>query len=517
MTRSSDAVYDLFIIGGGINGVGIAVDAAGRGLKVGLCEKSDLAGATSSASSKLIHGGLRYLEHYEFRLVKEALAERETLLKLAPHIAKPLRFCLPHRPQLRPAWMIRIGLFLYDNLSRRTTLEGCTGVKFSKSSPLKSTFKKGFEYSDAWVDDARLVVLNALKLQALGGTVQTRTEVTSARRKGNLWHVKLKDHFNRTEQVIKTKGLVNAAGPWVNSVMEGTLNRPSPHGITLVKGSHIIVPKIHDESRAYILQNEDQRIVFVLPYQDNFSIVGTTDVKHTGDPAKVSCADEEIEYLCKVVNQHFTKQISPSDVVWTYSGVRPLCDDESDSPQAITRDYTMEIEDQDGQAPLLAVFGGKLTTYRKLGEAAVNRLAKYYPEASSQWTANSQLPGAEGMTSAQQFATELTQKYPWLNPEQARRFSTSYGSLAHKFLENCQSENDMGEHFGGGLTQVEVDYLMAGEWAYKAEDILWRRSKLGLHVDELGLRKLQGYMKQQLPSVLKHRFQTTDMTLNKAV
>ena len=459
-TNNNDSIFDLYVIGGGINGVGIAVDAAGRGLSVGLCDKGDLAGATSSASSKLIHGGLRYLEHYEFRLVKEALAEREVLLKMAPHIAWPLRFCLPHRPQLRPAWMIRAGLFLYDNLSSRTTLPGCKSVGFDHLSPLQPVFKMGFEYSDAWVDDARLVILNAMKLKQLGGLVQTRTEVFQARREGALWHLKVRNVVTGEEHSIKSRALVNAAGPWVKTLMENALGMKSPRGIRLIKGSHIVVPKIHEETRAYILQSDDKRIVFVLPYEDQYSLIGTTDIEYQGDPLDVSCSRYEIEYLCKIVNQHFKRKIDKSDVVWTYSGVRPLCEDESDSPQAITRDYTMELDAQQGQAPLLSIFGGKLTTYRKLGEAAVDKLVGYFPEAGPKWTAESVLPGGEGVSSANYFAAKLSKQYPWLDKNQVKRYSTSYGSLALLFLKSAASIDDLGEHFGAGLTAAEVDYLV---------------------------------------------------------
>ena len=379
MSKNSAAgIFDIYVIGGGINGVGIAVDAAGRGLKVGLCEKGDLAGATSSASSKLIHGGLRYLEHYEFRLVKEALAEREVLLRMAPHIARPMRFCLPHRAHLRPAWMIRAGLFLYDHLSSRVSLEGSTSQHFGKDSPLQASFQKGFEYSDAWVDDARLVVLNAIELQRRNGDIRTRTRAISAKRENGLWSIELFDEITGEESTVYSRALVNAAGPWVKSFFESGLSCPSPRGIRLIKGSHIVVPKIHDEPRAYILQNEDSRIVFVTPYLEHFSLVGTTDVEYRGDPAKVSCSEEEKAYLCDVVNQHFKKQTRVSDVVWDFAGVRPLCEDESDSPHAVTRDYTMELEDEEGLAPLLSIFGGKLTTYRRLGEAAVTKTGRLF-------------------------------------------------------------------------------------------------------------------------------------------
>ncbi|MDP0562690.1 MAG: glycerol-3-phosphate dehydrogenase [Candidatus Endonucleobacter sp. (ex Gigantidas childressi)] len=492
--KDEDSIFDLYIIGGGINGVGVAVDAAGRGLKVGLCEKGDLANATSSASSKLIHGGLRYLEQYDFRLVKEALAEREILLKLAPHIAWPLRFCLPHRPQLRPFWMIRAGLFLYDNLSSRVSLKGSKSIYFDDTSPLQKSFKKGFEYSDAWIDDARLVILNAIKLQQLGGTVKTRTEVVSASRNDGLWQLQIRNVMSDKCSMVKSLALVNATGPWVSAMMKDAFSMSPPREISLIKGSHIVVPKIHDEDRAYLLQNDDKRIVFVLPYEETFSLIGTTDVVYHGDPSDASCSRYEIDYLCNVVNQHFKSKISKSDIVWTYAGVRPLCADESDSPQAITRDYTIEVDAGFGDAPLLSIFGGKLTTYRKLGEAAMEKLAQYFPGIGGKWTSSSVLPGGEDIGSAQSFAERLANQYPWLTSDQVNRFSTSYGSLAYRFLKEAVSANHLGEHFGAGLTAAEVDYLINNEWACTSEDILWRRSKMGLKMSQSEQNKLNTYV-----------------------
>lgn len=366
--NKSSKVLDILVIGGGINGAGIAADAAGRGLSVGLFEANDFASATSSASSKLIHGGLRYLEHYEFRLVSEALAEREVLLKKAPHVAQPMRFRLPHRPYLRPAWMIRCGLFLYDNLGKRTTLPASHMVNLAKSGLLKEEMKVGFEYSDCWVDDARLVLLNILAAQENGAEVANYCKVDRAVREQGIWTVTITNQLTGEQFERKAKALVNAAGPWVKQFFDDGLSTPSPRNIRLIKGSHIVVPKVHDEEQAYILQNKDNRIVFVIPYMGDFSIIGTTDVEYKGDPRNVSIEDDEVDYLVDIVNQHFVKQISADDVVWTYSGVRPLCDDESDSPQAITRDYTLELEQELDQAPLLSIFGGKLTTYRKLGK-----------------------------------------------------------------------------------------------------------------------------------------------------
>ncbi len=479
-----EQVYDLLVVGGGINGVGVALDAQGRGLKTALVEMKDLASATSSASSKLIHGGLRYLEHYEFRLVREALSEREVVFHKAPHIVKPMRFILPHRPHLRPSWMIRCGLFLYDFLGKRDVLPGSKFLKFANGgSPLKPEINKGYEYSDCWVDDARLVTLNAMQCRDLGGDIFTRTKCIGAKQESGLWHILVRDELTGKEQTLKAKGLVNAAGPWVKALLTQELSRTSPRGIRLIKGSHIVVPRIHDQEQAYILQNEDGRIVFVIPYLDKFSIVGTTDVEHKGEPDSVAISQEEIDYLCKIVNQHFTRQISPADVVWTYSGVRPLCDDESDSPQAVTRDYTIELETE-GKLPLLSVFGGKLTTYRKLSEAVLNKLKPYYPAMGHSWTATSQLPGGNIGADINAYISKLQELYPFLSRETAKRLATTYGARAEMILDDAKSMNDLGIDFGSDLSQKEIDYLVQYEFACTAEDVLWRRTKMGLFLSK---------------------------------
>ncbi|EOV8089362.1 MULTISPECIES: glycerol-3-phosphate dehydrogenase [Providencia] len=476
---------DLIVIGGGINGAGIAADAAGRGLSVLLLEAQDLASATSSASSKLIHGGLRYLEHYEFRLVSEALAEREVLLRLAPHIAFPMRFRLPHQPHLRPAWMIRIGLFLYDHLGKRVSLPSSKSLKFNQNSVLKPELTKGFEYSDCWVDDARLVVLNAQEVVRKNGEVRTRTKVTRAYRENGLWVVEAQDLRTGETHTWKAKGLVNATGPWVKEFFDDGLKLKSPYGIRLIKGSHIVVPRAHDEPQAYILQNEDNRIVFVIPWMDEFSIIGTTDVEYKGDPKDVKIDENEVNYLLKVYNDHFKKQLTVSDIVWDYSGVRPLCDDESDSPQAITRDYTLDIHDDQGQAPLLSVFGGKLTTYRKLAEAAVTKLAAYYPNAGTPWTKNGQLPGGdiEGCD-RDGYARVLRQHYQWLPEGLALRFARTYGSNSKLILEGANSLSDLGEAFSANVYEAELRYLVKHEWVTELDDAIWRRTKLGMWLNE---------------------------------
>ena len=486
-------VYDLIVVGGGINGTGIANDAAGRGLSVLLCEQADLASATSSASSKLIHGGLRYLEHREFRLVREALREREVMLRKAPHIVWPLRFILPHQPHLRPGWMIRTGLFLYDHLSHRDSLPNARSLRFGSESPLVPTIKRGFEYSDCWVDDARLVVLNALQAQEKGADIRVRTRCTEAREESGHWVVSLEDRDTGERHEHRGKVLVNAAGPWVESFVKGNAKRDSRYGIRMIQGSHLIVPRLNDDDRAYILQNQDGRIVFVLPYQQRFSLIGTTDRRYQGDPAKVSINDEEIDYLLDVLNAHFVRKLSRADVISTYAGVRPLCDDESENPSAMTRDYTLDL-DKHG-VPMLSIFGGKITTYRKLAEAAMHKLQPLLPHMGQAWTADARLPGGD-IESRQAFVAQLLREYPFLGRERAERFGSSYGTLCLNFLEGKQSQEDLGQHFGGGLTRAEVDYLIEHEWAHGREDILWRRSKLGLRLTQDEQQALTHYLEQ---------------------
>ncbi|WP_148254256.1 glycerol-3-phosphate dehydrogenase [Aidingimonas lacisalsi] len=483
--------YDLFVIGGGINGAGVANDAAGRGLTVGLCEQGDLASATSSASSKLIHGGLRYLEHYEFRLVREALKEREVLLKKAPHIVWPLRFILPHQPHLRPAWMIRAGLFLYDHLGKRDSLAGSRSLRFDRNSPLQPEITKGFEYSDCWVDDSRLVVLNAMQARHHGADIMIRTRCIGVRESQGQWILTLADTLTGETHTCQANVLVNAAGPWVESFIRHGARRQPRYGIRMIQGSHLIVPRLNRDDRAYILQNRDGRIVFVLPYQQDYSLIGTTDKRYEGDPAQVTMADEEIDYLLDVANHHFSETIGRKDIISHFSGVRPLCDDESADPSAMTRDYTLDL-DESG-APMLSVYGGKITTYRKLAEAALQSLASHFPHMGARWTADTCLPGGD-IESQQHFERQLLRDYPFLGESRARRFASSYGTLCLDFLDGCQSIQDMGESFGAGLTQREVDYLVTNEWANEVDDILWRRTKLGLRLDDEAHRRLRDYL-----------------------
>ncbi|WP_159738612.1 glycerol-3-phosphate dehydrogenase [Vibrio atypicus] len=498
--NATTAPLDLIIIGGGINGAGIAADATGRGLSVGLYEANDFASATSSASSKLIHGGLRYLEHYEFRLVSEALAEREVLLSKAPHIAQPMRFRLPHRPFLRPAWMIRCGLFLYDHLGKRTTLPASQSIDLAKSGLLKAEIKKGFEYSDCWVDDARLVLLNVMAAQENGAEIRNYCRVEKAIREGDLWRVTIFDTTTGERFERQAKALVNAAGPWVKQFYDDGLEQPSPRNIRLIKGSHIVVPRIHEEPQAYILQNKDNRIVFMIPYLDKFSIIGTTDVEYKGDPREVAISEEETDYLIDIVNQHFVQQLSREDVVWTYSGVRPLCDDESDSPQAITRDYTLELEAEFDQAPILSIFGGKLTTYRKLAESAMRKLAPYFPTMGKPWTANQALPGGNFSCSREELAQTIQKQFPWMALPLIERYVTQFGSYTWKLLEGINDEAELGIQFSQGahgVYQAEIDYLIQHEFAQTNEDILWRRTKLGLYMNEEEQAELERYIQNQ--------------------
>lgn len=479
--------YDILVIGGGINGVGIARDAAGRGLKVLLAEKSDLASATSSASSKLIHGGLRYLEMYEFGLVRKALAEREALLRVAPHIIWPLRFVLPHAKHLRPTWLIRMGLFLYDHLARRETLPGSSGLDLRRApegAPLKDEFVKGFVYSDCWVDDARLVVLNAKSAEELGARIEVGTGVVEARRGGDGWEATLRAEPTGEERVVRARAVVNAAGPWVESVLQGAFGRNARGRMRLVKGSHIVVPRLFDGPQAYILQNADRRIVFAIPYERDFTLVGTTDIPFSDDPATVAISAEETQYLCDVINAHFKRGIAPSDVVRSYSGVRPLYDDDAGaSASAVTRDYVFDVQDDGGQAPLLSIYGGKITTYRKLAEHAMRQLSPYFPGLKPEWTARAPLPGGD-MPGADfdRFLAELRRDYAFLPADMATRLARLYGTRARALLGEARTLEALGRHFGADLYEREVRYLMREEWARRADDVIWRRTKTGLRL-----------------------------------
>lgn len=490
--NQSEKTVDVLVVGGGVNGVGVALDAAGRGLSVALCEKGDLAGATSSSSSKLIHGGLRYLEHYEFRLVKEALAEREVLLKKAPHIMWPLRFRLPHQKHLRPAWMIRIGLFMYDSLAKRNILPRSRKLSTTSDSPLVSDITTCFEYSDGWVDDARLVVLNALAAQDQGAEIYTRTECVKAEKQDDLWQVELKGAKGKTF-TIKAKSIVNAAGPWAVSFLDRLINVNNPNAMRMVKGSHFIVPKLYDTEEAYILQNKDGRIVFVIPYEGEFSLVGTTDEDFKGNPSDAAISKAETDYLVEVVNNYFKKKITQSDIIHSYSGVRPLLEEKNASAQELTRDYKVELKGEAGEPVLLNIFGGKITTYRKLAEHAVDKLVTCFPKAKKAWTKTVPLPGGAFENHASLVA-KLGSDFPWLEKSIAERYARQYGLLCYKFLTGLTAIKEMGEDFGAGLYRAEVDYLIKCEWACTLEDVIWRRTKHGLRLDSAQQASLAQYI-----------------------
>jgi glycerol-3-phosphate dehydrogenase len=484
---ADNPAYDLLIIGGGINGAGIARDAAGRGLSVLLCEQDDLAAHTSSASTKLIHGGLRYLEYYEFGLVRKSLQEREVLLRAAPHIIRPLNFVMPHSAGLRPAWLIRAGLYLYDHLGKRELLPGSRSVDLrmhAAGQSLKPEFMRGFTYSDARVDDARLVVLNALDAHERGATILPHTRCLSARRYADMWDVTLRP-AGEDPQVVRCRALVNAAGPWVMNVLHDALDMSSRPHLRLAKGSHIVVRRLFQHDDAYLLQNPDKRILFAIPYEREFTLIGTTDVEYTGDPADASITDAETNYLCDMANHYFAHGISPADVIWSYSGVRPLLADDAHDLSEVTRDYRLECDATSERAPLLCVFGGKITTYRRLAEEGLALLAQSLPQMKAPWTAGAPLPGGDiPNADFDGFFGEFRRSLPWLPDELARRYAHAYGTRIDALLAGARGISDLGEDYGGGLYEAEIDYLVRREWAQTAEDILWRRSKLGLHVSD---------------------------------
>jgi D-erythritol 1-phosphate dehydrogenase len=475
---------DCVVIGGGVNGAGLARDAAGRGLSVILCEKGDLGEGTSSRSGKLIHGGLRYLEYYEFRLVREALIEREVLLRAAPHIVWPMRFVLPHSPEQRPAWLVRAGLFLYDHLGGRKRLPGCRRLDLTRDpegKPVKDQYKLAFEYSDCWVDDARLVVLNALDAREKGAQVLTRTAAISARRVDGVWHVEFADAKGRRSKA-RAKALINAAGPWVEDVINGVIGSNSQRRVRLVKGSHVVVPKFWDGPQAYLLQNTDKRVIFVNPYEGDKCLIGTTDISYDGRAEDVSITSDEVEYLLSAVNRYTKKQLAAADVLHSFSGVRPLYDDKAENPSAVTRDYVFDIE---GEPPLLSVFGGKITTYRKLAEHAMQKLKPHFPQMKGDWTVQSYLPGgdvAHGEFDA--WLPLFRKRYGWLPPALSHHYARLYGTRAKTLIGPAHSVEKLGRHYGGLLYQAEIDYLREHEWAETADDILTRRTKHGLHLTE---------------------------------
>ena len=499
----SEIIYDLAIIGGGINGCGIARDAAGRGLKVLLVEQDDLASATSSWSSKLIHGGLRYLEQYEFRLVREALQEREVLLKIAPHIIHPMEFILPHDKHMRPAWMVQIGLFMYDHIGGKISLPGSRMVTFPNetySAGLKPVIRRGFYYSDARVDDSRLTILNAISARDHGAEIRVRTRLTSGERKNGTWQLTLRDVDRQHESIVSARGLVNAAGPWVKQLLDDALKIRMDATAKLVKGSHIVVPRVHDKAHAYILQNNDKRVVFVIPFEEKFSLIGTTDVavENLDDAASITPA--EARYLVQAANRFLDKPLHESDVVWSYAGVRPLYDDGSDNPAEITRDYVLKVDDDAGKLPLLSIFGGKITTYRRLAEEALQDLKAYFPAMTGSWTASEALPGGD-IDSLDDVVQDAMKKHPGLPIDYLRRLASRHGSRMEQLLNGVRSMAQLGEIFGAGatlLSEREIDFCMKEEWARMPDDILWRRTKCGLHMDAAERERVAAFIRAKV-------------------
>jgi glycerol-3-phosphate dehydrogenase len=505
---------DLVVIGGGVNGAGIARDAAGRGLSVVMCEKDDLAQGTSSRSGKLIHGGLRYLEYYEFRLVREALIEREVVLNAAPHIVWPMRFVLPHSPDQRPRWLIRLGLFLYDHLGGRAKLPGTRSLDFSKDpegEPIVDAYPNGFEYSDCWVDDARLVVLNALDARERGAVILTRTPATSARRDGRLWEVEFTDSTTGEKRSVKARSIVNAAGPWVEKVLGQVAGVNSSRKVRLVKGSHLIIKKWWKGSQAYLLQNDDKRVIFVNPYEDDLTLIGTTDIPVEGRPEDVRVEEKERAYLLRVLNRYFKHKLTEADIVAEFSGVRPLYDDDSaKNASAVTRDYVFDVDPPEpaaDRAALLSIFGGKITTYRKLAEHALDKLQPYLGTRFGTWTARTPLPGGD-MPNADfdAWLERFGKERPWLPPRLARHYARLYGTRAVRMLKDATSKADLGRHFGGELYEREVDYLVEHEWARSADDILTRRTKHYLHLSEDEKRAFRDWFERR-PGALQSRLE----------
>ncbi|GAA6189312.1 glycerol-3-phosphate dehydrogenase [Litorivita sp. NS0012-18] len=518
-SASQPQTYDLLVIGGGINGCGIARDAAGRGLSVALAEMNDLASATSSASTKLFHGGLRYLEYFEVRLVREALIEREILLSAMPHISWPMRFVLPYHRDMRfeggtptstllsavmpwmkgrrPAWLIRLGLFLYDHLGGRKILPATATLDLKNApegAPLKEKFVKAYEYSDCWIEDSRLVVLNARDAEARGAQIWTNHKVTSAARVGDIWEVQIEDRANGTERSVKARMLINAAGPWVGDVIQSKVRINSTEGVRLVRGSHIVTKKLYDHDKCYFFQGTDGRIIFAIPYENDFTLIGTTDAEHDKPDQRPICTDAERDYLCAFASEYFKTPVTQEDIVWTYSGVRPLYDDRASSATAATRDYTLKVDDTGG-APVLNVFGGKITTYRRLAESAMEMIAPYFQSVGGKWTAGVPLPGGDfAVRDFDRICTDLARDYGFLPPALARRLCRAYGLEAREILGTATRIEDLGHSFGAGLYSAEVRWLMEHEYARTAEDVIWRRSKLGLRLSAAEIAGLDVWM-----------------------
>jgi glycerol-3-phosphate dehydrogenase len=523
-----DDICDLFVIGGGINGCGIARDAAGRGLDVRLAEMSDLASATSSASTKLFHGGLRYLEYFEVRLVREALIERETLLRAMPHISWPMRFVLPYHKDMRfegstptskvlnvvmpwmrgrrPAWLIRLGLFLYDNLGGRKILPPTSTVDLRngpEGAPLVDKFSKAYEYSDCWIEDARLVALNARDAATRGAQIMTRTKVTHAQRIDDIWEITLQDVDTQASQTLHARMVINAAGPWVGDVIHNKIGVDSTEDVRLVRGSHIVTAKLYDHDKCYFFQGTDGRIIFAIPYENDFTLIGTTDADHSDPDVRPVCTESERDYLINFANGYFKSDISADDVVWSYSGVRPLYDDGATSATAATRDYTLKVDAQGG-APILNIFGGKITTYRRLAESALEHVQKFFPELPDKWTAGVPLPG--GDFDVDEFETQVSTlqgSYDFLSPKHARRMVRAYGTDAHLILAGASTRDDLGRDFGADLFEVEIKWLIRHEFARAAEDVVWRRSKLGLRLSVDEIAAIDAWMQDHWADIIK--------------
>ena len=494
----TETVFDLFVVGGGVNGCGIARDAAGRGYSVCLAEMNDLASGTSSTATKLIHGGLRYLEYYEFRLVREALGEREVLWALAPHIIKPMRFILPHHRGLRPAVILRAGLAMYDYMGGRKRLPPTKSLDLRHDpagAPLRPGYALAFEFSDCWVDDSRLVVLNARDAADRGAEILTRTKVTGARRDGDLWRVTIEDTRTGKTRDVATKMLINAAGPWVDIVNKGLKGPEAPHRVRLVKGSHIVVDKLFDHDKCYFFQNSDGRIFFAIPYENDYTLIGTTEVDTQGDPANAAISSEEITYLIEAANSYFAEEVTRERVVWAFSGVRPLFDDGASKAREATRDYVLKLENAEDEPPMLVVYGGKLTTYRRLAEEVMGRVDKALGQGTNAWTADAPLPGGDfDIDGVDREVLKLMAAHTYLPPDTAKRLIRLYGTRAMKVLEGATSRADLGEDFGAGLTEKETAYLIENEWAETVDDILWRRTKLGLRLEERDIKALERYV-----------------------
>ena len=497
MSLKSEKIYDVFIAGGGINGLGVARDAVGRGYSVCLCEMNDFASGTSSNSTKLIHGGLRYLEHYEFRLVQKSLKEREVLLRMAPHIIWPMRFILPHSKGMRPAWLLRLGLALYDHLGFRKILPGTSHVKLNTGefgAPLKNKFKFGYEYSDCWVDDSRLVILNAVDASKKGAKLQNYSKVTNVTQSDGLWSVTTTDSFNGKQDVIKAKCFVNASGPWVDEVLNESFSERNAKNVRLVKGSHIVVNKLYEHDKSYICQNKDGRIFFMIPYEDKFTLIGTTDIDHGQSAGQVEISEEEKLYICESASSYLKKEITTKDIIWSFSGVRPLYDDGASKAQEATRDYVVKAKEYESSL-MINIFGGKITTYRRLSEKILNHIEGFLGKRGESWTNKSFLPGGDIEVDGQlALKNKLHENYPFFSEDTIKRLVRSYGTITLDIFGDADSLESLGEDFGSGLHEKEVIYLIENEFARTSDDILFRRSKLGLIIPKEGLNQLNLFL-----------------------